>query len=140
MNTVLSLVIPRFSFHSWNGLTRSLRNSAQFVFNSRVDGAARLRGLSHLPESFCRAICDPVSARWHAEGVSFARRESAPARHWPALLPPVRAQFDLNCAAVFAHDTIGLGIRNDVNAQNCHSADHIRAEVNSLDGFWHRMR
>jgi len=41
---------------------------------------------------------------------------------------------------VFAHDTIGLGIRNDVNAQNCHSADHIRAEVNSLDGFWHRMR
>jgi hypothetical protein len=50
------------------------------------------------------------------------------------------AQFDLNCAAVFAHDTVGLGIRNDVNAQNCHSADHIRAEVNSLDGFWHRMR
>jgi hypothetical protein len=45
------------------------------------------------------------------------------------------AQFDLNCAAVFAHDTIADRIRNDVNLQNCHSAHHISAEVNSLDGF-----
>jgi Protein of unknown function DUF2834 len=50
------------------------------------------------------------------------------------------AQFDLNCAAVLANDTIAHGIRNDVNPQNCHSAHHIRAEMNSLDGFWHRMR
>ena len=28
------------------------------------------------------------------------------------------AQFDLNCAAVLAHDTIAHGIRNDVNPQN----------------------
>ena len=50
------------------------------------------------------------------------------------------AQFDLNCAAVLAHDTVAHGIRNDVNPQNCHSAHHISAEVNSLDGFWRRMR
>ena len=50
------------------------------------------------------------------------------------------AQFDLNCAAVLAHDTVALRIRNDVNPQNCHSANHIRAEVNLLDGFWRRMR
>src|SRR4029077_14856710 len=31
MNKALSLVIPRFSFRSWNGLTKSLRNSPQFV-------------------------------------------------------------------------------------------------------------
>jgi hypothetical protein len=41
---------------------------------------------------------------------------------------------------VLANDNIALGIRNDMNLQNCHLADHIRAEVNSLDGFWQRMR
>jgi hypothetical protein len=29
------------------------------------------------------------------------------------------AQFDFNCAAVLADDTVALGIRNDVNLQNC---------------------
>jgi len=41
---------------------------------------------------------------------------------------------------VLANDTIAHGIRHDVNPQNCHSARHISAEVNSLDGFWRRMR
>lgn len=51
-----------------------------------------------------------------------------------------KSQFDLNCATVHAHHTATLGIRNDMNPQNCHLADHIRAEVNSLDGFWRRTR
>ncbi len=49
------------------------------------------------------------------------------------------AQFDLNCAAILANDTVTLCIRNDVNAQNCHSADRIRTEVKLLDGFCRRM-
>ena len=49
------------------------------------------------------------------------------------------AQFDLNCAAVLACDTVDLGIRNDANAENCHGADRNRIDVNLLDGFWRRM-
>jgi len=39
-----------------------------------------------------------------------------------------RAQFDLNCATVLTHDTVALSIWNDVNSQNCHLADHSRAD------------
>ena len=46
-----------------------------------------------------------------------------------------RAQFDLDCATVFTHDAVALSIWNDVHSEDCHSADHIRAEMNSLDGF-----
>ena len=45
------------------------------------------------------------------------------------------AQFDLNRAAMLAHDTVILRIRNNVNAQNCHWANRVRTEVNLLDGF-----
>ena len=45
------------------------------------------------------------------------------------------AQFDLECAAVLANDNIALCIWHNVNPQNCHSPDHIRAEVNLLGGF-----
>ena len=41
---------------------------------------------------------------------------------------------------MLANDNIALGIWHDVNPQNCHSPDHIRAGVNLLDGFWRRMR
>ena len=50
------------------------------------------------------------------------------------------AQFDLKRVAMLANDNIALGIWHDVNPQNCHSPDHIRAGVNLLDGFWRRMR
>jgi hypothetical protein len=51
----------------------------------------------------------------------------------------LRAQFDLNCATVLTYDAVALSIWNDVHSENCHPADHIRAETNSLDAFWRRM-
>ena len=50
-----------------------------------------------------------------------------------------RAQFDLHRAAIFSDDTVDSRIGNNVDAQNCHSADRNRTKVNLLDGFWRRM-
>jgi Terpene cyclase DEP1 len=47
-------------------------------------------------------------------------------------------QFDPNRAAILAGDAVDLSIRNDVNAQNCHSADRIGKEAKLLDGFCRR--
>lgn len=49
------------------------------------------------------------------------------------------AQFDLNCPTVLTYDAVALGMWNDVNSQNGHGADHIRAEMNCLDEFSHRV-
>ena len=46
-----------------------------------------------------------------------------------------RTQFDLNRATVLTYDAVALGIWNDMHSQNRHSANHIRAEGSSLDGF-----
>ena len=56
--------------------------------------------LSHLPESVCRAILTPFQRDGTAGNV-----ESAP---HSLFLQPRCAQFDLNCAAVLAHDTVAL--------------------------------
>ena len=45
------------------------------------------------------------------------------------------AQFNFECAAMLANDNIALCIWDNVNPQNRHSSDHIRAEVKLLDGF-----
>jgi hypothetical protein len=50
-----------------------------------------------------------------------------------------RAQFDLNCATVLTYDAVAVSVWNDVHSESCHSADHIRAEMNSLDEFWRCM-
>ena len=50
-----------------------------------------------------------------------------------------RAQFDLNCATVLTYDAVALGIWNDVDSENYHSADPIRDKMNSLDEFWRGM-
>ena len=47
-------------------------------------------------------------------------------------------EFDLNRAVMFANDAVDPRIGKYVNAQNCHLADHMRAEVKLLDEFWRR--
>src|SRR5262249_29480257 len=120
MNTALNLVIQKFSSHSSSGPTKSLQNSAQFFSDLEQTATHVFFGHAIYSNHFVARLLTAFK-RDGMPGHLKLLCEKADQRCIRSSFDRGCAEFDLNRAGVFAHNTLYFAAGNNVNAQNCHS-------------------